>query len=254
MRRAVLAVILALISPAMSRAESLIVTLSAHRIAITSTFAGADLALFGSIERDARTIARASAYDIVVSVRGPLGTVTVREKDRVGIIWVNREARRYPRFPSFVSTLSSRPMSEFATVELLRRVDVGLTAFFAPPASGQTPDVRDASFRDALWRLKLKEGLFRHNDRGISFLSPTLFQAQIRVPPSSPTGTYTVDVTLFADGAVLARQRTNFEVVKVGFEAFIAESARERSWTYGFAAAALAITFGWLASIAFRRD
>jgi uncharacterized protein (TIGR02186 family) len=236
------------------RAETMVVSLSAHRISITSTYAGAELALFGAIERDARTIARASAYDIVVSVRGPAGTVMVQKKDRVGFVWINREQRRYANMPTFLSVLSSRAINEFATPEILRRLEIGLTGFLSPADAGIDLDSNDSTFRLALFRLKTNEGLYRQLEGSVTFLTPTIFQAPLRVPPSAPTGNYTVDVALFADGAVLSRHRTHFEVVKAGTEAFVAEAARDKPWSYGFVAAGIAIMFGWLASIAFRRD
>jgi hypothetical protein len=38
---------------------------------------------------------------------------------------------------------------------------------------------------------------------------------------------YEIDVKLFADGALLARTQTALEVVKVGFEQFVANAARD---------------------------
>ena len=57
------------LSPA--RAESLITSLSNHRVLINSNYTGTQIAVFGAIERDAQTVARATAYDVVVTVRGP---------------------------------------------------------------------------------------------------------------------------------------------------------------------------------------
>jgi hypothetical protein len=68
-----LAILLALASP--TRAERLITTLSTSRVLISSNFTGADVVLFGSVERDAQTVARRGVYDIVVTVTGPRETV-----------------------------------------------------------------------------------------------------------------------------------------------------------------------------------
>jgi hypothetical protein len=43
-------------------------------------------------------------------------------------------------------------------------------------------------------------------------------------------------------------------VVKIGFEQFIANSAREYGLLYGLATALMALTVGWLGSVVFRRD
>src|SRR5665811_1409262 len=55
-------------------AERLVVSLSNHRVAVTSSFIGEDLVLFGTIEPDAGKPALRSAYDLVVTVTGPRET------------------------------------------------------------------------------------------------------------------------------------------------------------------------------------
>ena len=76
----------------------------------------------------------------------------------------------------------------------------------------------------------------------------------IDVPAEAPVGTYDVDVKLFADGAMIARTNSAFDIVKVGFERFIAGSAADHGLLYGLATAAMAIMTGWFASVVFRRD
>lgn len=247
--------LLALIAATAARAETLVVSLSTHRVAINSTYSGTQLAIFGAIERDRRTIARATPYDLVVTVRGPRGTIVVREKRQLGPIWINRAQRRFQRVPTFMLTATSRPMQEFVAPELATKLGIGFFPVISPQnPTGAPADPADIVFRASLVRLKFEEGLYQEFERGVTFLTPSIFQAPIRVPASAPTGNYTVDISLFADGVVLAQQQTNFEVVKAGFEQFVAESARETPLRYGLAACALAIMFGWLASVAFRRD
>jgi uncharacterized protein (TIGR02186 family) len=69
-----------------------------------------------------------------------------------------------------------------------------------------------------------------------------------------PIGDYDVDVKLFADNAMIARTSSAFEIIKVGFEQFVASAARDYSVLYGLATAAMALMTGWLASVVFRRD
>jgi uncharacterized protein (TIGR02186 family) len=88
----------------------------------------------------------------------------------------------------------------------------------------------------------------------VTFLTPALFRASIPLPAEVPVGTYEVDVKLFADGAMIARTASAFEIVKVGFERFIAGSAADHGILYGFATAAMALMTGWFASVVFRRD
>ena len=74
------------------------------------------------------------------------------------------------------------------------------------------------------------------------------------MPAEAPVGTYEVDVQLFADGAMIARTNSAFEIVTVGFERFIASAAVDHGILYGLATALMAVMTGWFASIVFRRD
>ena len=109
-------------------------------------------------------------------------------------------------------------------------------------------------FRRAFIRLRTERGLYRKATSAVTFLTPTLFRTGIPLPAEVPIGTYEVDIKLFAQGALAARTQTAFEVVKVGFEQFVATAARHHGLIYGVATAMMALMTGWLASVVFRRD
>ena len=71
MRRVIAAFALLLGLAAAAKAESLVVSLSSHRVAITSSFTGQDLVLFGAIQTDATTTRSDARYDVAVTVTGP---------------------------------------------------------------------------------------------------------------------------------------------------------------------------------------
>jgi len=52
----------------------------------------------------------------------------------------------------------------------------------------------------------------------------------------------------------VTRTETAFEIVKVGFEQFVATSARQNGFVYGLVTTAMALMTGWMASIVFRKD
>jgi uncharacterized protein (TIGR02186 family) len=74
------------------------------------------------------------------------------------------------------------------------------------------------------------------------------------LPAEVPIGTYDVEIKLFSGGALVTHTETTFEIVKVGFEQFVATSARQNGFAYGLATAFMALMAGWMASIVFRRD
>ena len=118
-----LAVSIALGTPV--AAEKLITTLSMSRVLIASNFTGADVVLFGSVERDGQTVARRGGYDIVVTVTGPRETVVTFRKERVVGVWINSEQRTFIKAPSYLTVLANRTINEIADVNTLRRTQTG---------------------------------------------------------------------------------------------------------------------------------
>src|SRR5215470_12945908 len=113
-----LALILSLFALACSirpaAAERLVVSLSNHRVAVTSNFVGEELVLFGTIEPEPATSALRPPYDLVVTVTGPRQTLRTRRKQRVLGIWVNTDSREFLRVPSYLAVLSNRPVNAIA--------------------------------------------------------------------------------------------------------------------------------------------
>lgn len=237
-----------------AEAETLITSISNTRVFITSNYTGTALAVFGAIERDAQTVSRGAGYDIVVTVKGPRQSLTVREKEPFGPVWINQEQQKFPDAPAYLGVLSSQPLSAITTDVLRQRQKIGLAAIVSAGDFTNDRGQADEPFREALLRLKAREGLYFEDERGVAFLTPTLFRAGVPVPATAPPGNYDVEVALFADTVILARTQTSFELVKTGFEQQVGEMARDWSALYGLATALLALFFGYVASVVFRRD
>jgi uncharacterized protein (TIGR02186 family) len=234
-------------------AERLVTSLSSHQVLVTSSFTGVELVLFGSVERDAATVPRRGGYDILVTVTGPRETVVARRKDRIFGIWANAASETFPGAPVYLAVLSNRPLNEIASPQTRERLGIGLEQMLIPKdadSAGRRPD----EFREALVRLRKARRLYIDEPNNITFLTPNLFRASIRLPAEAPVGVYEIDVKLFADGANLARATSAMEVVKVGIEQFVASAAHEYSFLYGLGITLMALATGWFASVVFRRD
>ena len=239
-----------------ARAERIVSSLATHQIFITSNFLGLDLVLFGSVERDPSDPVRRGPYDLVVTVTGPKESLVTRRKDRVLGFWVNVDSREFIDVPSYLAVLSTRPYDAFASAELRRRLQLGLERTVLPQQIGAdvADVVRDDPFRMAFLRLKEQRKLYIERTSGVIFLTPTLFRTTIPLPAVVPVGTYDVDLKLFADGALVARSNSAFEIVKVGFEQFVVSSSQQHAVMYGLATVGFALLTGWFASVIFRRD
>jgi uncharacterized protein (TIGR02186 family) len=237
-------------------AERLVVSLSNHRVAITSSFTGEDLVLFGTVEPDSRGATLRSSYDLVITVTGPRETFRTRRKERIAGIWVNMDSREFVGVPSYLAILSNRPVKEIASPDTLRRLQVGLDNFLLPQRIG--PDIADTvpddPYRLAFVRLQSDQSLYREAPNAVTFLTPTVFRAAIPLPADVPTGSFAIDVKLFAGGVLVGRTNSALEVIKAGFEQYVADAARDHGLIYGVATAMMALFTGWLASVVFRRD
>jgi uncharacterized protein (TIGR02186 family) len=255
-RLALILLILAAVGSAPAVAERLVVSLSNHRVQITSNFTGEDLVLFGTIEPDKGKTTRQAGYDLVVTVTGPRQTLRTRRKERVLGIWVNTTSRDFVGVPSYLAVLSNRPVTEITDAETRRRLQVGLDNFLLPQRIG--PDFADTvvtdPFRVSFVRLQQERGVYRESPTAVTFLTPAVFRATIPLPADAPTGSYEIDVKLFADGAMIQRTTSALEVIKAGFEQYVANAAANHGFLYGLATTLMALLIGWIASVVFRKD
>jgi len=251
----VLAILLAAGAPA--SAERLVATISRHQVLVNSSFTGTSIVLFGTIEPDTpASRRRTTGYDLVVTVTGPKQTLVARKKERMLVIWTNMDSRTFVNVPSYLAVLSTQPFEQFTTADMIRQQQLGIDNFLLPQQIG--PDIGDPGrndpFRTQLVRLKTEHQFYSQKTNGVTLLTPTVFRTEVALPAQSQIGNYDVDIKVFADRQMITRGGSAFEIVKVGFEQFVANAAREYGFVYGLAAAMMAMVTGWLASVVFRRD
>ncbi|PNB44465.1 hypothetical protein C1X73_35910, partial [Pseudomonas sp. FW305-130] len=74
--------------------------------------------------------------DIVVVVKGPVQSILVREKQKLGgLIWVNASRLRYRSAPSFYAIASSKPIARMLDARTRAIYELGLSSLQLSPAS-----------------------------------------------------------------------------------------------------------------------
>ena len=240
-----------LFTPSTASAADLVSGLSTDLIEITSNFTGADIVLFGAIE-PVEELGPAGAQDLVVVIRGPALDMTVRRKERILGVWVNREQVLFTGLPGYYFLASTRPLDDIASVPTQERFRLG-TANLQYATSVAIPREEADAFRAAAIRDRKRERLYWESPTGIEFLSRTLFRARIPVPASVPPGLYNAEVYLFQGGTVVSAQSSPLFIDKTGFERRLYDFAYQRSLAYGIASVLMAMVLGWGASVAFRQ-
>jgi len=238
-------------------AERLVTSISRHQVLVNSSFTGTSIVLFGTVEPDTPTgRRRASAYDLIVTVTGPKQTIVERRKERVLGIWTNMASRSFLNVPSYLAVLSNQPINQITNADTMRQLQLGIDNFLLPQQLGSDiGDVaRDDPFRANFIRLKTQHQLYVQKTNGVTLLTPAVFRAEFPLPAEAPIGNYDVDVKVFADGMLLTRANSAFEIIKVGFEQFVANAAQDYGLLYGITTAMMAIMTGWFAAVVFRRD
>jgi uncharacterized protein (TIGR02186 family) len=234
-----------LATPAMA-AEDIVSGLSQDQIEINSSYTGSDIVVFGTIERPMTAAGR----DIVVVVRGPDTDITVRRRDRVAGVWVNRDAAKFAGMPAFYFLASTRPLETIAQAEVLDRY--GLGAMHLKPAA-VTAHHDTLPFRQAAIRQLAAQSLYTDAPGAIDFHSENLFKTVVPIPAAVARGQYTVEVYLFRDGDLESVQSTPFFIDQIGLERRLFNFAHNQPLGYGLLAVFMSLLFGWATSVLMRR-
>lgn len=246
--RMLIALFLLLAAPL--NAEEVVLGLSQNEVAITATFDGKEILIFGAVKRES-PISNDGELEVIITVAGPSEPVMVRRKDRRVGIWVNTESVEVDAAPAYYAVASTGPLTDvLRDVEDLRH---HITIPRAIRSVGAPMSVTDAeSFTDALIRIRTSEGLYNQLEGDVTLDQDTLFRTAIRLPANLTEGDYATRIFLTRNGNVIDVYETNIAVQKVGLERLLFNLAHEKPLIYGLMSLAIAIAAGWGASAAFR--
>lgn len=232
-----------------ARAEEVVLGLSQDQVAITATFDGSEILIFGAVKREA-PIQQTPPLQVVIAVSGPQGPVTVRRKERKFGIWVNTDAVEVDAAPSFYAVATSGPFSDVLTNVEDQRHKVSIPR--AIRSVGAPMNVSDAqAFAEAVIRIRKNEGLYQMLEGAVQFDQQTLFRTSISMPANLTEGNYPTRIFLTRGGKVVSTLETVIDVNKVGLERWLFDLSRQKPLVYGLMSLAIAIAAGWTASAAF---
>lgn len=234
--------------------ESIEIGLSTDRVAITSDFSGADLAIFGALDNADPLIHRQGRYDVVVVLEGPSRPVVVRKKSRVLGVWINTEAETFVNVPVSYSVATTRAPQDITDPDSYKRLALRAANVHIQPLDPDGNPAKLAEFIQALRERKRETGLYSERVGGVQFLSQSLFRARLTLAPNVPVGTHRARAFLFRNGVFIKETSAPLAILKAGFEQRIFRAAHDYSLLYGVFAVALAIITGWLGRLVFRRD
>jgi len=229
--------------------EAVVLGLSSDRVAITATFEGSDILIFGAVKREIAIPER--PLDVVITISGPSLPVTVRRKSREFGIWVNTAMVDLDAAPSFYAVATTGPLNEVLsdTEDLRHRVSIPRAIRSVGAATMAADSDR---FIEALIRIKREEDAYQMREGAVAIDQQTLFRTAISMPANLTEGTYETRIFLTRGGQVVARYETAIDVRKVGLERFLFTMSREQPFLYGLMSLAIAIFAGWGASAAFQ--
>lgn len=238
--------LLALATPAQAQRDPILVPeVSQHEVRVRQGFTGTELLLFGAILDPAGTRST-RGYDVVVVLKGPSQAIRLREKEKVGGMWINAASTDFRSAPSYFAVAASRPIDRIVDEKTAAIYEFG-TQFIQLSPTGEIDPEEQARFSAGLVDLKQRQGLYKQDMNGVKISEQVLYQARISLPSNVQTGTYTAETFAVTDGRVVASAVAEVEVKKVGFERFVEVFAQNSSFLYGLLAVGLSVGMGWIA-------
>lgn len=234
-----------------SPAEQVVAGLSNDSVAITASFNGSEILIYGAVKRET-PIPDGPPLQIIVTIEGPSQALTVWKKERKAGIWINSENVEIGAAPGFYAVATTGPLDQILRPGWDSRyrisLPLALRAFAGRISVGDT-----VPFTEALIRLREESGLYRLEEGSVKLVDQTLFRADISLPANLIEGEYKTRIFLLREGRVIDVYRAPIAVKKVGLERWLYRLAFDKPLIYGLMSLAVAVAAGWGASAAFRK-
>lgn len=242
--------------PQLPTTETVQADVSTRNVSVTSNFTGTEIVVFGAVDNSQQETAESGLYDIVIVVEGTPSRVVARRKSNVAGLWLNTSSATFDSVPSYYAIASTRPLEEIAPKELLELHKIGvehvrMTPAFQKAEGLSTEELKQ--FREAVIRLKQKEGLYVQEEYGVAFIGRSLFRSTIELPANVTVGPFDTRVYLFRDEKLLSQYTARLNLERQGLERHLHAFAFRFPFFYGLTTVLIAVGAGLLASVVFRR-
>jgi uncharacterized protein (TIGR02186 family) len=237
--------------------ESVQADVSTRNVAVTSSFTGTEIVVFGAIDNSRQASPEAGLYDVVLVIEGVPNKITVRKKGRVGGIWLNTSAATFDSVPSYYAIASTRPLDEVASEATLIGYEIGFDHVRMAPQNRdgeRMPAAELREFRKAVTRIKESEGLYVSEPHGVAFIGKSLFRATIALPATVSVGPFETRVYLFRNERLISQYNIKINLEREGLERYLHDFAFNYAFFYGLATVLLAIAAGLIASTIFSKS
>lgn len=249
--KAVLALILALAGALPGRAEEIVSGMSTTRVAIDTQFDGTSILIYGAAAREEKPPSW-PLLEVIITVQGPVQPVTVRRKERVAGIWVNRGWVAFDDAPSFYAVMSTGALEDVLSEEEDIRHSVSIPREVGAVRLGAGSG-NAAEYLEALQRIRKGNATYFLARNSVLLLQQSLFRTEVELPANLIEGEYTVRIFLTRGGKVVDLQESRITVEKAGLERLLYRLALDQPLIYGIVALLMAALAGLAASELFRR-
>lgn len=249
MIRFALALLIALFATS-AGAEKLVTGVSQDQVAITATFDGSDILVYGAVARDAPAPAGVK-QNVIITLEGPTQELIVRKKARTFGVWANHESVKVDSAPSFYSVSTSAPLFDALTHTEDQRYHISIPLAIRE-IGGTATAKHPKDFINALIDIRTRAGQYEMNPNSVSFRDGTLFSTRVKLPANLTEGVYKLRIFLTQDGKVVDTTDAKITVKKAGVERWLFNLSLDHAALYGILSLFIAIAAGYLASAAFQ--
>ncbi|MBM3604734.1 MAG: hypothetical protein FJX25_08255 [Alphaproteobacteria bacterium] len=232
------------------QAEQVVAGLSDSSVAITTSFDGSDILIYGAVRREAPV--PEGELDVIVTIEAPSQPLTIWKKTRRAGIWVNTDRVEVGAAPSYYAVATTGPLDQILLPDWDNRYRISLPRVLRA-FEGAIEVENSVPFTEALLRIRQQNGHYLLEEGAVTLVDDTLFRTDIRLPANLLEGDYRARIFLLREGQVIDAYSAAIEVRKVGLERWLYNLAFDQPLLYGLMSLAVAVFAGWGASAAFRK-